>query len=183
MSATKTFFSLITCIYLAAIAAQTFPSATLIHDRLFQLTRAPVEVTGLWQHWKMFAPEPLRMNIYLDAEVTYRDGTKTTWTFPRSEEMGLSQRYLNERWDQWKNYIRGDSHKALWKDAASYIARRTLKDPRNPPVSVSLARHWANVPAPPQEGFVPLRQEMTYSSYTFFKTPIEAADLEAKGRE
>ena len=41
-------------------------------------------------------------------------------------------------------------------DAAAYIARRTYQDPANPPVKVSLSRHWMDVPRPPESGYTPL---------------------------
>ena len=81
-------------------------------------------VLGLRQDWMMFAPNPMRENTFIDAEITYRSGRKSIWTFPQMQELGYAERYAKERYRKFANerlWVKDAS--SLWPDAARYIAR------------------------------------------------------------
>jgi hypothetical protein len=126
-----------------------------------------VRVTGLEQSWSMFAPDPPLVNGYVEARIAYRDATTSFWKFPIPSDYGLYDRYMADRYRKWGNdWIPTDKWEALRPDAARYIAR-THDDPRNPPVSVTLVRHWAPIippsfgrPAPP-----PVWQQKDFFTY------------------
>ena len=81
--------------------------------------------SGLFQAWDMFAPNPMKLNSYVEAEVSFRDGSRRIWSFPRMNEIGYVDRYFKERYRKFANeYLRMDVHSALWPDAARYIAPR-----------------------------------------------------------
>jgi len=107
-----------------------------------------VNMTGLWQAWGMFAPDPRSFQCYLDAEIRYADGTQKIWEFPRMEKLSQWQRFRMERYRKWVNdNLRDENQKILWDDAARFVARRNNAIPGNPPVTITLIRHW-KMPTP-----------------------------------
>ena len=127
--------------------------------------------SGLTQGWSLFAPDPQYVNAYLDAQITYRDGHKKIWKFPMPQDFGYYRRYFLERQRKWSSdNLRLDSNAFLWPDAARYVARLN-NDPNDPPVTVTLIRHWSFI-APPGSG-----QLETWSQYTFFTYSVLPGDL------
>jgi hypothetical protein len=78
---------------------------------------------GLFQSWNTFAPTPWSANSYLEAIVVYQDGSRQIWSFPRMEQLGLSERYFKERYRKFSENLQNDKNDALWPDVARYIAR------------------------------------------------------------
>jgi hypothetical protein len=111
---------------------------------------------GLWQGWAVFE-HPRTYNEYMTAQIIYNDGTEKTWEFPRMEKLDWVQKLFKEKYRRWGNDCVADEDTSfLWPDAARYIAR-TNNVAGNPPVSVSLIRHWIWID-PPETGLnQPLR--------------------------
>lgn len=111
--------------------------------------------TGLWQAWDMFAPNPALANVYLEAEVTFRDGSRTMWKFPRMEQLGYWERYRKERYRKWANERVASAGEgpggALLCNAAARFAARQVERPDNPAVSVNLVRYRAEIPPPSRQ--------------------------------
>ena len=95
----------------------------------------------------MFAPDPLAIDIDLDADVRFQDGSRATWVFPRMEELSYGARYRRERYRKWRERVRLDAFALIWPDTARYVAR--LHDRPDRPVEVvALTRRWAEIPPP-----------------------------------
>ncbi len=102
---------------------------------------------GIWQGWSVFE-KPRTYNEYLTADVTFKDGSRTTWEFPRMEKLSLSEKMFKERYRRWANdCVCDESMSYLWFDAARYVARQTNRA-GNPPVTVALVRHWIWIDPP-----------------------------------
>lgn len=131
--------------------------------------------TGLFQKWDMFAPDPSKLNNYVAATLTYRDGSRSEWEFPRMENLGYVDKYFKERYRKYAcDNLRLDARSALWPDAARYIARLNTSNAANPPVEVDLVRHWSEIAPPGPNGeahFSP------WSEYVFYRYPVQAGDL------
>jgi len=126
--------------------------------------------SGLFQKWDMFAPDPSKLNGYINAVVTYPNGATSVWGFPRMEELGPGEKYVKERYRKYANdNLRLDMYAQLWPDAARYIARENNHS-SNPPVTIELVRNWWIVP-PPNSG-VP-----EWSRYVFFRYDVTPGDL------
>ena len=141
------------------------------------VTRAYISWGGLWQSWGMFAPNPSRLNLYISAEITYRDGTQRAWSFPRMNKLDLFSRYYEERYRKFEEYAHLDNFDGLWPDMATWIARNNNPDPSNPPVRVELIRNWWIVPPPPANGDISRDPPHNWSHYTFFRTAIRPEEL------
>jgi len=131
--------------------------------------------SGLFQAWDMFAPDPLKLNSYIDAEVWFREGSARVWSFPKMHEIGYVDRYFKERYRKFSTeYLRMDSHSALWPDAARYIARLN-RNSANPPTGVRLIRSWSEMKAPGPGGRY---QPSPWQHYTYFTYVVQPGDLE-----
>ena len=115
--------------------------------------------TGFQQTWQMFSPNPANSDLFLTAQVTYRDGQQRTFAFPRTKDMGWAERYRRERWRKLEEVANGDA--SLWPALAGYAVRTLPHAPGNPPVFVTLTRHARPVP-PPGETWKPFTEDLFY---------------------
>ena len=166
--------SAVLAFHLVAITCWCLPLNSLLPGRIKEAVRPYMLWTGLFQAWDMFAPEPPRLNFYLEAEITYRDGQKRVWKFPRMQDLGLMERYSKERYRKFANeHLRVDESALLWPDAARYVARLN-NDPANPPVLVQLVRYWSDLAIRMPDGsFTPER----WSHFVFYRYPVGPGDL------
>jgi hypothetical protein len=124
---------------------------------------------SMWRGWNMFAPNPIRVNGFVDAKITYADGSEYIWTFPRPQEGTLLERYIyGERYRKYvMDGLRLDSKSYLWPDGARFVLRKTAK--RNlskRPVSVTLRRRWKDIPNWEEE-FIPHKSPPANDFNTF----------------
>jgi hypothetical protein len=126
--------------------------------------------TGLMQSWTMFSPEPSKLDLYVEARVTYADGKVRSWIYPRMTELGYLERYWHERFRKFIELAHLDQNRMVWPSLARYPARLNNIYPGNPPVKVQLVRHFRFTP-PPGGEWPP------YQTYAFFTLPILPRDL------
>jgi len=130
---------------------------------------------GLRQDWMMFAPNPMRENTFIDAEITYRSGRKHIWTFPQMQELGYAERYAKERYRKFANerlWVKENA--AIWPDAARFIARLN-QDPADPPQIVKLAHYRSIIPWAPPPGEQPPPER--WEREVFFTYTVNPGDL------
>jgi hypothetical protein len=162
--------------HLAAFCAWCLPIQSLIVSNFKARIKWYMLASGLFQNWDMFAPDPLRLNLRVDAEITFRDGQTRTWEFPRMDALGFVDRYFKERYRKYATeYLRADNgNEALRPDAARYIARLN-NQPSNPPVTVTLYRSWSQIqPARPDGSY----QFDPWTRVSFFKYTVTPGDLQ-----
>jgi hypothetical protein len=160
--------------HIAAIACWALPLNTGLIPKAREVIAPYMLWSGLFQAWDMFAPDPAKVNGWIEGVVTLRDGKTAVWRCPRMHQLGLMERYAKERYRKFGNErLRLDAHSALWPDAARYIAR-LFNDPANPPVSVQLVRHWTMVPPPSADG---REQPQPVNTYAYFTYPVKQEDL------
>ena len=94
---------------------------------------------GLFQSWDMFAPIPKGANTYIEATLRYWDGSQKTWTFPRVEQMSLTEKLFKERYRKFADNLQRDELDELLPDAARRIARLN-SSPGHPVRTVILVR-------------------------------------------
>jgi len=132
--------------------------------------------TGFAQNWNMFSPDPDKLDVYLEAEVSHANGHKDHWFFPRLAHMTYTRRYEEERWRKLVENATHGSNPVLWPPLARYAARVNNYDSQNPPVSVELIEHSRLIPPPgepiPAYTAVPLQTGHRPSI-----TPIRPEDL------
>ncbi len=147
-----------------------------LREAVNRRTSAYILLTGLWQSWDMFSPNPLSLNCDVEADVTMRDGRTAAWIFPRMNELGLAQRYQMERWRKWREHVRCDDYRSIWADTARSVARR-FNDATNPPVKVTLTRYWMELP-PAQSPMTPVCAYYPRTNhYQFYDYVVQPGDL------
>jgi hypothetical protein len=110
---------------------------------------AYLQTTGLWQEWSMFSPDPLRLNVHIEAKVRYLDGTETFFTLPRLHLLPPIERIFSERYRKWSaDWLRMDANRHLWADATGFILRQIPSAPHQPVESIRLYRVWHEIEDP-----------------------------------
>ena len=130
--------------------AFTWDSGIPLHTALRTRLSRYMTYPGLRQTWTMFAPNPMRWNVYVEAEITFADGSRTTWAVPRMERLGHFERHQKERYRKWSTERLGvdQPNPVLTRAAAQYVARQVEARPENPPRRVELVRYFSPIPAP-----------------------------------
>jgi hypothetical protein len=92
----------------------------------------------------MFAPTPWASNSYVEAVVIYEDGSRKTWSFPRMEQLSLTDRYLKERYRKFSEVLQVEDNDALLPEVARHIARLN-STPSNRAKTIILIRRWSPI--------------------------------------
>jgi hypothetical protein len=160
--------------HIVVIFCWSVPLNSLLVTAVKESVRPYMHWAGLFQVWDMFSPNPLNLNTYLEAELTFRDGSTRVWKFPKMQELGYVERYFKERYRKFGNErVRLDANSALWPDAARYIARIN-NNPSNPPTVVRLVRYWSEIAPPTADGSHPPEP---WHHFVFFIHFVSAGDL------
>ena len=131
--------------------------------------------TGVWQSWDMFAPNPARRDTYLDAEVTFADGTKKIVAYPRMYDLSIPEKYVKERYRKYVERLWKNDYAYKWDQFALYMAQLAYTDRNNPPTLVLVRAHWRDVQPMDQP------QQENYNSETFIRYIVPQEQLrEAK---
>ena len=139
------------------------------------------QLSGSWQYWDMFAPDPSNVDIWADAEVEFKDGTKKVVPYPRMYALNLYQKYLKERYRKFYERAGSADHAYLWPAMATQMAREVATDPANPPVAVVLRKHTMRI-APPGEPQPTGYTTETYYRYILPPTRLGTADVQQGAR-
>jgi hypothetical protein len=128
----------LTCVAvaMASSALTAVPGIGAFH----RLLHPGLAAVGLEQDWRIFAPNPRRTGIRLEATIAWSDGAHTVWRIRRGDPW-LSA-YADYRWRKWAEHASLDrAAPRLWASAARYIARRLPARPGAVPVELRLIRY------------------------------------------
>jgi hypothetical protein len=104
-----------------------------------------LDATGLHQNWNLFAPDPRRATIQLEARITFDDGSTVIWHPPTGDPfVGV---YRTFRWRKWAGNVLASSNDNLLEPTADWIARMHTTDGKIP-VEVVLVRRSYVAPPP-----------------------------------
>jgi hypothetical protein len=134
--------------------------------------------SGQWQNWNLFAPNPIPFSRHLGGTVTHRSGESREYTLPRVEQLGYARAHLEARFREYQYGLAGPL--AVRQDLARFFAR-SLNDPANPPVHVSLYVFQLEIPAPSPRSFVDyprlLRDDSRYVRHPLVEYDVTPEDL------
>lgn len=140
------------------------------------LVRCYMTLTSFAQSWSMFSPCPDKLDVTLEAQITYTDGEKRFWFFPRMAHMDYVRRYQEERWRKLVEVATHGNSQAVWQGLARYAARANDHDRENRPVSVELFQHSRLIP-PPGNSLPPIEVTPLQTGSGPFIAPIHPEDL------
>lgn len=118
--------------------------------------------SGFWQYWDMFAPNPASIDVYGDAIITYMDGTKRRYAYPRIYSMPIPEKFMKERWRKFYERAGSSDFDYLWPIFAQHVAEMNFDNPKNPPIRVELHRHELEIKPPG------VRQPTEYTDEVYF---------------
>lgn len=104
--------------------------------------------TGFWQFWDMFAPDPANTDLYMTADVVYKDGAIFRFHYPRVYELSLNEKYLKERYRKFFENVNLADQSYARPYVAQRIALECFKDPANPPVTVKIIANQYRIQPP-----------------------------------
>ncbi len=142
--------------HLFALTIWLTPSNSAIVQSCLGTVRPYMTLTSFAQSWSMFSPYPDRLDVTLEARITYADGEKRSWFFPRMAHMDYVRRYEEERWRKIVEVATHGSNQAVWQGLARYAARVNNYDSQNRPVSVELFQH-SRLVSPPGTAMPPFQ--------------------------
>lgn len=155
-----------------SVAVWNLPTSDMKQKSL-KVVRPYITLTSLDQNWGVFAPDPRRISIDMQARIRYADGSTATLDLPRSNDVYGA--YWDYRWRKWAEWIRQDAQNQLWKPAALWFARKAAVGGRLP-IEVVLVRRWYEL-LPPGPG--PSRGP--WQEYPFYTLTVTAPSGEATG--
>ena len=164
--------NLFICVLLFLMVADAMPSFGSFHQRIKEWIDPVLDITGLWQgDWTLFAPEVVKRNARMSAEILCTNGVTLLWNSPMLHELSIPERFLAFRDGEFFDTIRNDSESGAWESMADYLARTevALALPDESPVSIRLYRHWWDVP--PAGSNRPRPPEMRFQIYQKSYTP------------
>lgn len=114
-----------------------------------ELTRVAdpaIDATGLVQVWGVFAPDPRRTAVDLEATIRFADGSTETWHDPTGPPFVGEYRLF--RWRKLMEWAIADEYRdTLWRPVSLWLARNAARDGRQP-VEVDLVRRWRDLYPP-----------------------------------
>ncbi|MEP3478207.1 MAG: hypothetical protein ABJZ55_03060 [Fuerstiella sp.] len=119
---------------------------------------------GLWHGWSMFAPDPLRVNRRLRAELQYTDGTVDEW---RPVEPQRSNWFLDWLWFRYFKYqssVLGGRDSQLYQPLCLFLIKQASEEGLTVK-SVKLVREYQMVQPPHADK--PLRDWQQSPVYEF----------------
>lgn len=140
--------------HLLSIACWCLPINTPLLAPCRSFVRPYFLWAGLFQSWDMFAPVPKEANTYIEATLIYKDGSRTTWTYPRMDEITQVQRLFKERYRKFTDYFERDEFDDVLQDVARHIARLKSR-PGNPVKTVILIEKLSFIVPSPDGSYGP----------------------------
>jgi hypothetical protein len=130
--------------------------------------RPYIDAVGLDQNWEVFAPDPRRIVLDFEAEITYDDASTAVWRVPRGGMIVDTYRFYH--WQKWMEHARADDTQAvLWEPAARFAARE-MALPGKRVVKVELVRYWYDIPAPGEGS-----EHEDFNRYVYYTLEPEAS--------
>ncbi len=163
--------------HIFALTIWLVPNNSAIVGACVGFVRPYMTLTGFAQSWSMFSPTPDRLDVTLEARITYADGETRSWFFPRMARMGYAQRFEEERWRKLVEIVtHNNGTQMLCEAMVRYAARVNDVDSQNRPVSVELFEHSRQIP-PPGQPIPPIQVTPLQTGSGPSITPIRPEDL------
>jgi hypothetical protein len=149
MTLKKTLILALILTHLSALVLEVCPLMSGRHHPFKTVLSTYLQVTGLWQDWSMFSPDPLSINLHVEAKVRHQDGREVSYALPRLHLLSQMDRILMERYRKWVvDWLRIDGNDHLWIPATRYILKQLPPSPDNPVTSIRLVRYWHTIEDP-----------------------------------
>ncbi|MFI5461700.1 MAG: hypothetical protein ACHRXM_40465 [Isosphaerales bacterium] len=133
--------------HLSALVIWTMPRC-YIKDRFAGPYYYYVLPLGIWQWWAMFAPDPVRNTVVVDAEVVDAKGIRRIFEFPRIADLPWWSKIPRYRDPKFSNNMANDEYLKSRQFAARHAVRQLGLGPEAFPVCVSMYYKVKDSPPP-----------------------------------
>lgn len=183
----KTLVSIFIAAHITMMVTSGLPDRSVVGQRILNHLRDYQVFFGLDQTWSMFAPNPSSVNSYLDATITFKDGSTEKWTFPRSSQLSDWDRFTGgERFRKYQQEnLKAMERNEIWLDLGHFLEKEVNRIERSGRGRVfeqaQFYRHF-NTVKPPTEQFIEHGKLSTnYQTESVFQyKPTEQVRHEAK---
>lgn len=131
------------------------PDRSEVGRRWMQLVYPYVGFFSLDQNWSMFAPNPSQVNSYVDAVITFTDGSSERWTFPRASQISGTDRFTSgERFRKYsqEGLLPVNEKQDVWLDLSLFIEKDVKKlesfGRKRSLAKLEYFRYWNQIPHP-----------------------------------
>jgi hypothetical protein len=133
-----------------SLAAAVIVLSALPHPPGADVLRPLTSAVAVDQDWRIFAPEPRREGVRIEAVTEWSDGRRTAWRIPSGGP--LLGAYRDYRWRKWAEYVASDEVGPwLWGPFARYALRRLPVRPGARPQRLRIVRYSRSIPPPGSE--------------------------------
>jgi hypothetical protein len=155
--------------HLGATAIWVLPNCP-IRQRACKYLDYYMTPTGMWQYWTMFAPDPVRDTVTLEAEITDAQGLRHVFAFPKMADYTALQGIPRFRYSKYTANLADDNDLSR-RFAARHAVRRLALPDSAFPVEVYLMFQVRNTPPPGSPAPDPMTpaKPMVLASYQFAK--------------
>lgn len=155
--------------HLFTLFIEGIPSTTVLHDLIGQHLAPYMNFVAQHQgSFAFFAPLPDKMNLHLEAEMVYTDGTRGHWRSPDWKNLTLSKKFVQCRIMKLVEVVRRDDMEKTWDGFADYLSRQEQKAGKQVG-HIEISRHWAEIPPPSDPSFNRLVDPPHAQRFTFFR--------------
>lgn len=115
--------------HLMLILTASFPDRSELGRLILRTFGDYFDFVGLEQPWSMFAPNPMSLNSYVEAEIYFTDGSKEKWSLPRPTQMNGADKVIGgDRYRKFtQEYLMPEKNEEIWFDVARYVTRHVNK--------------------------------------------------------
>ncbi len=161
--------------HLTATVVWNLPSSPL-RQGLSPPLRPYMLPLGLWQSWRMFAPDPMGETAVLESEVIDAKGIRHVYEFPRIADLPWWKKMPRFRHPKFTCNLMLDEYANQRPFAAHYVLRQMGLPPEAYPVHVSLYCR-INDPPPPGQPFDPLARARLLNLATYDFVSLDEVHL------
>lgn len=109
---------------LVVLAFDSVPNPSLFEEKALGLLAGYQKTFALFQGWSMFAPNPSRENLFVDADIYFEDGSQEKWGFPRTNLEARGAMMMRERLRKYmQDNLEMKDREDLWLDLSRFVAR------------------------------------------------------------
>jgi hypothetical protein len=136
--------SIVLMVLVACVIGWNLPGDSSVRDDVRSTIEPVVHALGIDQGWAVFAPNPSKTSVVVEAEVTFADGSTALYQFPSGD--AFIGGYREYRWRKLERRFRTDnSWTSLRAPTTEWIASQ-FASPEHPVTEVALVRHLARTP-------------------------------------
>ena len=148
-------------VHLCATLLWVLPVSPL-RNRFFGVVSGYIFPLGLWQYWGMFAPDPMRDSLTLEAQVVDSRGIRTNFAFEKGEDNSVLRGMPRYRHPKFAANLLMPDNLNLRTIAAKHALRKLDVPAEAYPVSVHLIYQVRVTPPPGGPPVDPMTPNQTF---------------------